>query len=68
MVQMLLEAGANIEAKEKVSRILCVSVGPKLCWCFEMICCYVWNYLVLFSYLPFFLFFSFFFFFFCRII
>ena len=33
VVKVLLAANADIEAKNDVSRILCVYMCPKLCWC-----------------------------------
>ena len=46
-MKVLLEANADIHAKNDVSRILCVSKCPKLCWCFcVMFCCCVGSYLL----------------------
>ena len=36
MVKVMLAANADINAKDKVSRILCAYMCPKLCWCFWM--------------------------------
>ena len=39
VVKMLLAANADINVKDKVSRILCVYMCPKLCWrlCFVVV-------------------------------
>ena len=43
-MKVLLEANADINAKDNVSRILCAYMCPKLCWYFwMMICCCVWE-------------------------
>ena len=70
LVEVLLDANADINSKDKVSRILCVYMCPKLCWCFWMMfCCCIWELFIniqcfLFYSPPFFFSFLFFFFFF----
>ena len=42
---MLLAANADIEAKNEVSRILCVYMCPNLCWCL-FVCLFVLSFLI----------------------
>ena len=39
-MKVLLAANADINAKDKVSRILCVYMCPNLCWCL-FVCLFV---------------------------
>ena len=44
-MKVLLAANADIEAKTKVSRILCVYMCPNLCWCL-FVCLFVLSFLI----------------------
>ena len=45
MVLVLLAANADVNAKNKVSRIICVYVCPKLCWCL-FVCLFILSFLI----------------------